>query len=99
MVYVTHYSDEVLRLATYIADGSGSVIAQGGVGEMSLNPHLRSITWRALPRQQARANPTAGNAGMGPDEIRVVAGTFVYRAGLGSRQDGYVSRRCVMPTM
>jgi molybdate transport system ATP-binding protein len=44
MVYVSHNYDEVLRLATYLVlMESGKTIAQGGLGEMSLNPNLRSI--------------------------------------------------------
>jgi molybdate transport system ATP-binding protein len=44
MVYVSHDFDEVLRLATYIVlIEQGRTIAQGGVGEMSLNADLRSI--------------------------------------------------------
>ena len=44
MVYVSHNFDEVLRLATHIVlMESGKTIAQGGVGEMSLNSDLRSI--------------------------------------------------------
>jgi molybdate transport system ATP-binding protein len=44
MVYVSHDFDEVLRLATHVVlMKSGKTIAQGGVGEMSLNPELRSI--------------------------------------------------------
>jgi molybdate transport system ATP-binding protein len=44
MVYVSHNFDEVLRLATYVVlMESGKTIAQGGVGEMSLNKDLRSI--------------------------------------------------------
>ncbi len=44
MVYVTHNFEEVLRLATHIVlMEAGSVIAQGTVGQMSLDPHLRSI--------------------------------------------------------
>jgi molybdate transport system ATP-binding protein len=44
MVYVSHDFDEVLRLATYVVlMKSGKTVAQGGVGEMSLNPDLRSI--------------------------------------------------------
>jgi molybdate transport system ATP-binding protein len=44
MVYVSHDFDEVLRLATYIVlMEQGRTIAQGGVGEMSLNEDLRSI--------------------------------------------------------
>jgi molybdate transport system ATP-binding protein len=44
MVYVTHDFAEVLRLATHIVlMEAGSVTAAGTVGEMSLNPRLRSI--------------------------------------------------------
>jgi molybdate transport system ATP-binding protein len=44
MVYVSHDFDEVLRLATYmVLMESGKTIARGGLGEMSLNPDLRSI--------------------------------------------------------
>jgi molybdate transport system ATP-binding protein len=44
MVYVTHSFDEVLRMATYIVlMEAGAVVAQGAVGAMSLDPHLRSI--------------------------------------------------------
>ena len=44
MVYVTHNFDEVLRLATHIVlMQAGAVIAQGGIGEMSLDPHLRAL--------------------------------------------------------
>jgi len=44
MVYVTHDFDDVLRLATHIVlMEAGSVIAQGAIGEMSLDPHLRAI--------------------------------------------------------
>jgi molybdate transport system ATP-binding protein len=44
MVYVSHNFDEVLRLATHIVLlDSGRAVAQGGVGEMSLNPRLRAI--------------------------------------------------------
>ena len=44
MVYVSHNFDEVLRLATYVVlMAAGKTIAQGGVGEMSLDPNLRAI--------------------------------------------------------
>ncbi len=44
MVYVSHNFDEVLRLATYVVlMEAGSVLGQGGIGDMSLNPNLRSI--------------------------------------------------------
>src|SRR6202041_392092 len=42
MVYVSHDFDEVLRLATHVVlMESGRTIAQGGVGEMSMNAGLR----------------------------------------------------------
>ena len=44
MVYVSHDFDEVLRLATYLVlMEDGKVIAQGGIGELSLNFALRAI--------------------------------------------------------
>jgi molybdate transport system ATP-binding protein len=44
MVYVTHDFSEVLRLATHLVlMDAGAVIAQGELGEMSLDPQLRSI--------------------------------------------------------
>jgi molybdate transport system ATP-binding protein len=44
MVYVSHDFDEVLRLATYLVlMDRGKTVAQGGMGEMSLNPGLRAI--------------------------------------------------------
>jgi molybdate transport system ATP-binding protein len=44
MVYVSHDFDEVLRLATHLVlMEDGKAIAQGSVGEMSLNPALRAI--------------------------------------------------------
>ena len=44
IVYVSHNFDEILRLATHIVLlESGQTVAQGGVGEMSLNPQIRAI--------------------------------------------------------
>jgi molybdate transport system ATP-binding protein len=44
MVYVSHNFDEVLRLATHLVlMEDGKTIAQGGLGELSLNPRLRAI--------------------------------------------------------
>jgi molybdate transport system ATP-binding protein len=44
MVYVSHNFDEVLRLATHVVlMQNGKTIAQGGVGEMSVNRDLRAI--------------------------------------------------------
>jgi molybdate transport system ATP-binding protein len=44
MIYVSHQFDEVLRLATHIVlMQSGSVTAQGSIGAISLDPHVRSL--------------------------------------------------------
>jgi molybdate transport system ATP-binding protein len=44
MVFVTHRFDEVLRLATHIVlMEAGAIIAEGDIGHMSLNAHLRSL--------------------------------------------------------
>ncbi len=44
MVFVTHRFDEVLRLATHIVlMEAGTTIAEGNVGHMSLNAHLRAL--------------------------------------------------------
>jgi molybdate transport system ATP-binding protein len=44
MVYVSHQFDEVLRLATHIVLlQSGTVAAQGSIGEISLDRRLRSL--------------------------------------------------------
>lgn len=44
MVYVSHDFEEVLRLATHLVlMESGKTTAQGGIGEMSLNPGVRAV--------------------------------------------------------
>ena len=44
MIYVSHQFDEVLRLATHIVlMQSGSVTAQGSIGEISLDPNVRPL--------------------------------------------------------
>jgi len=44
MVYVSHQFDEVLRLATHIVlMRSGEVVAQGGIGAISLDASLRTL--------------------------------------------------------
>jgi molybdate transport system ATP-binding protein len=44
MVYVSHDFDEVLRLATHLVlMQAGKTVAQGSLGDMSLNPQLRAI--------------------------------------------------------
>jgi molybdate transport system ATP-binding protein len=44
MVYVTHDFAEVLRLATHmVLMDAGHIVAQGALGDMSLNPQLRAL--------------------------------------------------------
>jgi molybdate transport system ATP-binding protein len=44
MIYVSHHFDEVLRLATHIVlMQSGTVAAEGGITQMSLDPKLRAL--------------------------------------------------------
>jgi molybdate transport system ATP-binding protein len=44
MIYVSHRFDEVLRLATHIVlMRSGTVVAEGGITQMSLDPKLRAL--------------------------------------------------------
>jgi molybdate transport system ATP-binding protein len=44
MIYVSHRFDEVLRLATHIVlMQSGTVAAEGGITQMSLDPKLRAL--------------------------------------------------------
>jgi len=44
MIYVSHQFDEVLRLATHIVlMQSGTVVAEGGITQMSLDPKLRGL--------------------------------------------------------
>ncbi|HUX73954.1 MAG TPA: molybdenum ABC transporter ATP-binding protein [Steroidobacteraceae bacterium] len=44
MVYVSHQFEEVLRLATHVVlMDCGKTVAQGGIGEISLQPELRGI--------------------------------------------------------
>jgi molybdate transport system ATP-binding protein len=44
MVYVSHQFDEVMRLASHVVlMESGRTVAEGGVGEMSMNPGVRAI--------------------------------------------------------
>ena len=44
MIYVSHQFDEVLRLATHLVlMQSGTVVAEGGITQMSLDPKLRAL--------------------------------------------------------
>ena len=79
MVYVSHNFDEVLRLATHLVlIESGRTIAQGGVGEMSLNPRLRAIIGEdavgaILDGSVLGADPSSGltRIQVGTGELRV----------------------------
>jgi molybdate transport system ATP-binding protein len=74
MVYVSHNFDEVLRLATYVVlMEAGKTIAQGAVGEMSLNKDLRSII--GADAVGAIVDPTSGlmRVKVGHGELKVQA--------------------------
>ena len=84
MVYVSHDFDEVLRLATYVVlMESGKTIAQGGVGEMSLNRGLRSIigadaVGAIVDGTALGMDPASGlmRVKLGHGELRVEAANF-----------------------
>jgi molybdate transport system ATP-binding protein len=82
MVYVSHNFDEVWRLATYLVlMQSGRAIAQGGVGEMSLNPELRAIVGAdavgAIVEGTALGRDSSGltRVRVGHGELKVQAGS------------------------
>ena len=90
MVYVSHDFDEVLRLATYVVlMESGKTIAQGGVGEMSLDRGLRSIigadaVGAIVEGTVLGLDPAGGlmRVRLGHGELRVEAGNFAVGAKL-----------------
>ncbi len=90
MVYVSHDFDEVLRLATHVVlMESGRTIAQGGVGEMSLNKGLRSIigadaVGAIVDGTVLGMDPASGlmRVKLGHGELRVEAANFAVGAKL-----------------
>jgi molybdate transport system ATP-binding protein len=90
MVYVSHDFDEVLRLATHVVlMESGKTIAQGGVGEMSLNSGLRSIigadaVGAIVDGTVLGMDPASGlmRVKLGHGELRVEAANFAVGAKL-----------------
>jgi molybdate transport system ATP-binding protein len=81
MVYVSHNFDEVLRLATHlVVMESGRTTAQGGIGEMSLNPDVRAIigadaVGAIVEGTVLGTDPASGltRVGVGGGELKVLA--------------------------
>jgi molybdate transport system ATP-binding protein len=75
MVYVSHDFDEVLRLATYLVlmEG-GQTVAQGGIGEMSLNPALRAIIGADAVGAVVNGIVVGNDSDSGLTRVRVGAG-------------------------
>ena len=89
MVYVSHDFDEVLRLATHVVlmEG-GQTVAQGEVGEMSLNPKLRAIIGADAVGAILDGTVLGGDPGSGLTRIQVGAGELLVpaaRAAPGAR--------------
>lgn len=81
MVYVSHNFDEVLRLATHLVlMERGTTTAQGGIGEMSLNPGVRAIigadaVGAIVEGTVLGLDPASGltRVGVGGGELKVLA--------------------------
>ncbi len=81
MIYVTHDFDEVLQLATHLVlIEEGSVTAAGAVGEMSLDPHLRSIIGRDEVGAIIDGTVLGLDAATGLTRVRVGGGEITVRA-------------------
>jgi len=77
MVYVSHDFDEVLRLATHVVLlDDGRVLAQGPVGEMSLNAQLQRIVGPELVGAVVEGVVTRLDADEGSAELAVGTGTL-----------------------
>jgi molybdate transport system ATP-binding protein len=84
MVYVGHNFDEVLRLATHmVLMIAGRAVAQGGIGEMSLDPQLRAIIGPDAVGAIVEGAVLGPNSGDGLTRIQVGRGELkVQAAGL-----------------
>jgi molybdate transport system ATP-binding protein len=81
MVYVSHNFDEVLRLATYLVlMESGKTVAQGGIGEMSLNAALRSIIGADAVGAILDGSVLGVDASSGLTRVRVGSGELKLKA-------------------
>ncbi len=84
MVYVSHQFEEILRLATHVVlIDSGSTIAQGDIGSMSLRPELRQIVGADAVGAVVAGEVRAIDADVGLARVRIGAGELrVAAAGL-----------------
>jgi len=81
MVYVSHQFDEVLRLATHVVLlDSGSTVAQGLVGPMSLRPELRAIVGAEAVGAVVEGEVLGVDAAAGLVNVRVGRGELKVRA-------------------
>lgn len=72
MVYVSHNFEEVLRLATHIVVmDRGRVVAQGDVGAVSCNPHLREFVGAEALGTVVDATVLGAHAAAGLTRVRV----------------------------
>jgi molybdate transport system ATP-binding protein len=89
MVYVSHQFDEVLRLATHVVLlDSGTTVAQGRVGTMSLRPELRAIVGAEAVGAVIEGEVLGVDAAAGLVNVRVGRGELKVRAthlGAGAR--------------
>ena len=100
MVYVSHNFDEVLRLATHVVLMiAGRAVAQGGIGEMSLDPQLRAIIGPDAVGAIVEGAVLGPDAGDGLTRVQVGSGELkVQAAGLafGARSRGQLLARDVI---
>jgi molybdate transport system ATP-binding protein len=81
MVYVSHDFDEVLRLATHIVlMASGTVVAQGSIGEMSLDRRLRALIGPDAVGAIIDGEVLGEDAASGMSRVRVGSGELKVQA-------------------
>jgi molybdate transport system ATP-binding protein len=81
MIYVSHRFDEVLRLATHIVlMQSGTVAAEGGITQMSLDPKLRALIGPDAVGAVIDGTVIGGDAASGLTRVRVGNGELKIEA-------------------
>jgi molybdate transport system ATP-binding protein len=81
MIYVSHRFDEVLRLATHIVlMQSGTVAAEGGITQMSLDPKLRTLIGPDAVGAVIDGTVIGGDAASGLTRVRVGNGELKIEA-------------------
>jgi molybdate transport system ATP-binding protein len=81
MVYISHDFEEVLRLATHIVlMESGTVVAQGSIGEMSLHRRLRALVGPEAVGAIIDGEVLGADAASGMTRVRVGDGELKVQA-------------------